>query len=309
MWQPAVTRTTGENQMKRMVMGTAFLAAALGAAAQGSDYTFRVVASGLNAPTGIAALGNGTLFFTEVPTPGVPGSMGGNNAVKRLQLGSGRISVLTMGEPEPVNIAVSGATAYWTCKSAGVILMQTPDGNTGVVLDKLDQPSGIATGPAGSIYFTQVPMPGVMGAGNSVNVFDGTTVSTISMGEPEPVDIAVGPDGTAYWTCKSAGVILHLPPGGTVAPLLTNLSDPVGIAIDHRGQYLYFTEVPTPGVPGTMGGMNTVNRFELATMVRTVINFGDPEPTDVTVAPSGSVYWTCTVAGVIVEAIPVRRRH
>jgi hypothetical protein len=33
-----------------------------------------------------------------------------------------------------------------------------------------------------------------------------------------------------------------------------------------------------------------------------VINQGDPEPTDVAVARNGRVYWTCTVAGVIVEA-------
>ncbi len=38
------------------------------------------------------------------------------------------------------------------------------------------------------------------------------------------------------------------------------------------------------------------------------INEGDPEPTDVAVARNGSIYWTCTSAGVIVEAKRVGRR-
>jgi hypothetical protein len=38
------------------------------------------------------------------------------------------------------------------------------------------------------------------------------------------------------------------------------------------------------------------------------VDEGDPEPTDVAVAKNGSVYWTCTSAGVIVEAKPVRKR-
>jgi hypothetical protein len=42
-------------------------------------------------------------------------------------------------------------------------------------------------------------------------------------------------------------------------------------------------------------------------MVR-VIHEGDPEPTDVAVARNGNVYWTCTSAGVIVEAKRIGRR-
>jgi hypothetical protein len=38
----------------------------------------------------------------------------------------------------------------------------------------------------------------------------------------------------------------------------------------------------------------------------TLLHAGDPEPTDVAVARNGNVYWTCTSAGVIVEA---RRRR
>ncbi len=47
---------------------------------------------------------------------------------------------------------------------------------------------------------------------------------------------------------------------------------------------------------------------DLETVERRIVNEGDPEPTDVAVARHGSVYWTCTSAGVIVEAKPVRRK-
>ncbi|MFN2446646.1 MAG: hypothetical protein ABR606_13810 [Vicinamibacterales bacterium] len=123
----------------------------------------------------------------------------------------------------------------------------------------------------------------------------------ISMGEPEPTDVVVARSGDLYWTCKAAGVILKRS-GGVTTLLRAGLDSPSGIAIDHRGEVLYFTEVPTPGVPGTMGGRNRIRALHLATGELRSVHVGDPEPTDVAVARNGNLYWTCTVAGVIVEA-------
>jgi hypothetical protein len=75
--------------------------------------------------------------------------------------------------------------------------------------------------------------------------------------------------------------------------------------VDHQNRKLFFTEVPTPGVPGSMGGANKVNELDLETMALSVVHFGDPDPTDVAVADNGHVYWSCTSAGVIVEATPI----
>ena len=52
-----------------------------------------------------------------------------------------------------------------------------------------------------------------------------------------------------------------------------------------------------------------MSRLDLNTNDITVIHRGDPEPTDVTVARNGNVYWTCTSAGVIVEAKPIHRKE
>jgi DNA-binding beta-propeller fold protein YncE len=89
---------------------------------------------------------------------------------------------------------------------------------------------------------------------------------------------------------------------GKVSVFRDKLDHPSGIAIDHKGEMLYFTEVPTPGVPGDQGGKNRVRAIDLRTGALRTIHTGDPEPTDVAVARNGNLYWTCTSAGVIVEA-------
>ena len=275
--------------------------------ADAQQFKTRVVASGLNRPTGITVQGNHTIYFTEVPTPGVNGMNGGSNAVRQLNLLNKQITTLHMGEPEPVNIIVGQDNElYWTCKSAGVILTQDDEGETGVFLRGLAKPSGIAMDRCGNIYFTQVPTPGVNGmngGSNSVIFTYGTNTVVLHSGEPEPVDIVVSKDGGVYWTCRSAGVILERSSeDGQTRVLLNGLNKPNGIAIDHQGRNLYFTEVPTPGVSGNNGGQNKVWQYDLTTGVKTLVHSGDPEPTDIAVARNGNLYWTCTSAGVIVEA-------
>lgn len=277
------------------------------------EYQTRVVASGLHRPTGIAVRGNNAIYFTEVPTPGVNGGNGGSNSVSQLDLRRNRITTLHVGEPEPVNITIGqDENIYWTCKSAGVILEQNEEGVTSVFLSGLTKPSGITVDHCDNVYFTQLPTPGVGGMNgglNTVSVSDGTTTTTLHQGEPEPTDIVVSRNGDLYWTCKSAGVILEQSgTDGATRVLLNQLDKPVGIAIDRRGRNLYFTEVPTPGVSGRAGGRNKVWEFDLETGTKKLVHEGDPEPTDIAVARNGKLYWTCSSAGVIIEATQSRRR-
>jgi DNA-binding beta-propeller fold protein YncE len=276
------------------------------------DYETRVVATGLTRPTGIVAAGNRTVVITQLPTPGVPGSRGGKNTVDLIKLGSGRMFNLATGEPEPTNLTLDKrGHLYWTCKSAGVILERNRKGDIGLFLGGLTQPSGIDVDRWGHIYFTQIPTPGVpgsQGGSNSVSLSNGERTKEISMGEPEPSDIAVSRKGTAYWTCKTAGVILCRTPDGTISLRLDGLDAPTGIALDEQRGRLYFTEVPTPGLPGSQGGMNRVSVLNLRTDKLETVDAGDPEPTDIAVAPNGSVFWTCSSAGVIVQARD-RRAH
>jgi streptogramin lyase len=278
---------------------------AFSSALAAQEYKLKVVASGLARPTGIA-VDDDVLYFTEVPQPGVGGGM---NAVKKLDLEDGKIQSLHFGEPEPVNIVVGrDGTIYWICKSAGVILKQDENGVTTAFLTGLHKPSGIAISKKGVVYFTEVPTPGVAGGKNGVfSSADGKSIQTVNMGEPEPVDVAVASNGDVYWTCRTAGVILvRSAKDGMVRLLLSGLKKPTGIAIDSQGRNLYYTEVPTPGVSGAKGGMNRVVKYDLKMKKTTVINTGDPEPTDIAVGSNGDVYWTCSSAGVIVQARLVR---
>ncbi len=286
----------------RIVAIVALILASHPAGAQ--DYQFRVVASGLSRPVGIAVEDSDTLYFTRVPTPGVAG---GANSVSKLDLETGALTVLHQGEPEPTNIALDrDGNIYWTCKSAGVILEQDEEtGVTRMLLAGLARPTGIAVDRRGKVYFTEVPTPGVAGGSNRVVVSDGGALRVLHAGEPEPTDIVVSKKGEIYWTCKSAGVILEQE-NGITRVLLSGLDHPSGIALDKNGKTLFFTEVPTPGVPGSAGGRNKVWEVDLKTLRARIVHEGDPEPTDVAVAKNGNVYWTCTSAGVIVEASPVR---
>ncbi len=302
------------DSMKHSFPSVALVALALLSAVAGHStaeaadrYVTRVAVDGLARPMGIVADGSRTLYVTQVPTPGVGGADGGENTVDRIQLSSGQVTTLTRGEPEPTNLALDPrGVLYWTCKSAGVILARSRAGDVVPFLTGLEFPSGIAADRWGRIFFTQLPTPGVPGSGggmNTVNVSDGEGIEVLTVGEPEPTDIAVSRAGVAYWTCRSAGVILMRSAAGRVSLLLGGLKSPTGIALDARCSTLFFTEVPEPGMAG---GGNRVSAYDLAAGRLTVVDEGDPEPTDVTVAPNGWVYWTCTSAGVIVEARPVR---
>lgn len=281
------------------LLSVAGLTLLFAAASDGREFQTRLIATGLERPTGLAVQGNETLYFTQVPTPGKEG----RNSVAKLDLATGAIATLHMGEPEPTNIAVdANGNAYWTCKSAGVILNQ-PFGSEEPtpLLTNLRRPSGISLDEGGNVFFTQVPEPGQMGGANAVTVFDGKTQTDLHIGDPEPTDVVVDKEGRLYWTCKSAGVIATQI-GGETSVLVSGLEQPIGIALDERGEKLYWTEVPTPGMSGENGGRNRVSELDLNSKEITVVHQGDPEPTDVAVASNGDVYWTCSSAGVIVQA-------
>jgi DNA-binding beta-propeller fold protein YncE len=119
----------------------------------------------------------------------------------------------------------------------------------------------------------------------------------------------VAKNGDLYFTCQSAGVIIHQPAGTPVEQrtIWTGFQQPMGIALDPAEENLYYTEVPTPGVSGefgNIGGKNTISKLNLATQTITLVHAGDPYPNSLAVTPNGNIYWTCTSAGVIREATP-----
>lgn len=275
-------------------------------ATAGEAYTVAVVARGLDHPVGITVGRGRILYVSEVPSPGTAGV---GNGVISINANTGQVTDLHRGEPEPVNLAFdrNQRTLYWTCRSAGVILARSRNGTVAPVATGLSFPTGIAF-RNDEIVFTETPTPGVGGGANAVKLLTGFGPLPIDTGDPQPSDVVISFDRTLYWTCTSAGVIVCRRPNGETKVLLRGLAKPLGIALSDDCRSLLWTEVPTPGVAGSAGGTNAVRRYDFATGKTQDINRGDPQPTDVAVHRDGTVYWTCTSAGVVVQATPASSR-
>ncbi|HLJ93192.1 MAG TPA: hypothetical protein VKU02_08380 [Gemmataceae bacterium] len=282
--------------------------------ARAQEYEINFVATGLSSPVGLTASGLGdsdSLYFTEIPQPLIGGTSS-SNTVSKLTLSTGEISVLNRGDPQPTSLVQDAlGNLYWTSRAPGVIMMQSPAGDTAILVYGLEQPIGIALDPAGqNLYYTEVPTYGVKGKDGGENKVSEFNLATqyrtlINPFEPAPWNMTVAKTGDFYFTCQSAGVIVHEDGsklGGSI--LLQGLNNPTGIAIDPAGENLYYTEVPTPNVNGANGGQNKVSKYNLQTGVITVVHAGDPFPNGLAVTPNGNIYWTCTTAGVIIEAKP-----
>lgn len=270
----------------------------LAAGLSGQGFTKAPLKTGLLAPNGIAVSPTGEIYFTELPEPG---KFGGKNTVSRLDA-SGNQVVLVKGEPGPTNLAFDPkGNFYWTCSTAGVLMIGSGSSHRSIA-NGLKNPNGIAVDSMGNVFFTQIPDPGQANKGNNVAQLVGGKAVVLKQGEPEPFDLVVADDGTLYWTCRSAGVILKRDPKGAVSKILTGLEKPSGLAMDAKGR-LYFSEVPTPGTFGNKGGRNKVWQYDPATQNFALISFGEPYPVDVAVTKDGSkVYWTCRSVGVIFRA-------
>ncbi|MHC4814097.1 MAG: Vgb family protein [Planctomycetota bacterium] len=283
---------------------TILTATTLAAGLSAQTYTTSILHKGLNKPAGIAVHSSGDLYFTELPNPG---KFNAGNTVAMRAAKTGQVTVIVKGEPAPMNIVVlADRSFYWTCNTAGVIMRGSGTRHSAIATG-LSNPNGIAVTAMGRVFFTQLPTPGKpgsQGGKNDVSELIAGKAKVLVAGNPAPTDIAVDANNNLYWTCQTAGVILRRDAKTTkVTAVLNKLEKPTGIAMDAAGN-LYFTEVPTPGKSGSQGGQNAVWKYDPNNKNLTLVKFGDPEPTDVTVSADGkSVYWTCTTAGVIMQAV------
>ena len=99
----------------------------------GADGTTQVVASGLNAPTGLGLSADGsTLYFTEVPTPGLTAAQGGHNLVRAVDLASGHVRTVAQGGADPFDVAAtSDGRVYWTSSASSTLVVSARDDEGG----------------------------------------------------------------------------------------------------------------------------------------------------------------------------------
>ncbi len=178
--------------------------------------------------------------------------------------------------------------------AAGSVSAQTY--KVGPIKKGLTKPTGIAVEARGTVLFTEIPEPGKKGGKNTVSRLDPKTgkVTVLAKGEPAPTNIAVARDGSFYWTCMSAGVVMRMR-GNKRELIAKGLNKPSGIAVD-GAMNVYITTIPEPG---KKGGKNTVGRLVNGRLQP--LSVGEPEPTDIVADVRGNLYWTCRTAGVILR--------
>ena len=266
-----------------------------------APFAYRVVASGLTKPTSLALAGDDSLILAQAPAAPLDASLA------KLDLKSGQLTLVGTG-----SASVSGFTAnrsgrlYWMDGATGSLLTQDSRNGAHTTLQSggILPAASIATDAENRVYIAGAGTALTGGSASSVFVM-GNTFSTIpDAGGPAKTAFSATSSGDLYWTSNQAGVIYHRAKDGGGNAVLSGLNHPQAIALDPSEEILYFTEVPTPGVAGEAGGLNTVNALDLATMTRTVIHKGDPEPAGIAVASNGNIYWTSASRGLVMVAVP-----
>lgn len=266
-----------------------------------APFAYRVAASGLTNPTSLSLAGDGSLILAQKPAAPLDASLA------KLDLQTGQLTQVATG-----SASLSGFTSnrtgrlYWMDGSKGSLLTQDGRNGARTVLqtDGILPTSTIAADAENRIYIAGAGAALTGTSASSVFVM-GSTLSTIpDMGGPAKTAMAASSTGDLYWTSNQNGLIYHRAKDGSGNAILTGLNHPQAIALDPSEDILYFTEMPTPGVAGEAGGLNTVNALDLNTMTRTVIHKGDPEPAGIAAAANGNIYWTSTNRGLVMVAMP-----
>lgn len=265
-----------------------------------ASFTYQEVASGLASPSGIAFGGANTLVVSQAPAAPQDAS------IAKINLRTGSILLQGAGPAVRDGFAANHAgRLYWVDAAKGALMTQGSGDQAPVILHAggMLPTTTLAVDSADRVYLAgSAPSS----SGVAAVVVRGSSVTAIpDAGGPEKTALAAGSAGDLYWTSRASGLIYHRAPDGSGSVVLSGLNAPQGLALDTGENILYFTEVPTPGVAGSAGGRNTVNALDLASLKRTVIHSGDPQPAGVAVAPNGNVYWTSTSRGVVMVAVPI----
>lgn len=263
-------------------------------------FTYAEVATGLSKPTNVALGGAHSLVVSQQPGAPLDAS------IARIDLRTGGMDLTGAGPAVQSGFAANRAgRLYWVDASKGALMTQASVRDTPAVLHAggMLPATVLAVDSSDRVYLAGTASSS--GGGVAAVIVRGGSISAIpDPPGPDKTTLVAGASGDLYWTSRNAGLIYHRSPDGSGNVVLSGLNAPQGLALDPAENVLYFTEVPTPGVAGSAGGKNTVNALDLASLSRTVIHSGDPQPTGVAVAANGNVYWTSTSRGTVMVAVP-----
>jgi streptogramin lyase len=222
-----------------------------------SDFAIPTTGSG---PVAIVEGPNGNMWFTE--------ATGANGQIGEINPTTHGFTEFAAPTPnvEPFGIAVGPDGDIWFTEKDDVNVANPPLANsrigwinptTGAKGDiptptMSSAPNAIATGPDGSLWFTESA-----GAVSKIGLIDATAHTATDFATPtassSPTVIAPGPDGNMWFTeggSSKIGVVNAVTDHVTEFSALSG--GPVGIATGSDGN-LWFTEVTNPGRVGSIG--------------------------------------------------------
>ena len=176
-----------------------------------------LVAAGLLGPFGLATGADGTLYIAD-----------GMSLVTRKPDGTlaARPGLLINhdfpGFARGVAVAADGACYLTT--SGGMLARYRPGAETKQLATSLNQATGIALAPDGSVLVCET------GAGCVLRIASDGNVTTVARGLAGPIGVVAMPDGSCFVSESVAGRVVHLR-GGSVTPVVRGLREPHGLAL------------------------------------------------------------------------------
>jgi ELWxxDGT repeat protein len=241
------------------------------------------LASGLQAPYGVAVDGSGNVYIADTF----------DSAIKEFNPATGQLSTLvSSGLARPSGVAVDGSgKVYFADALNGIEEYNAATGQvTTLVSSGLYNPSGVAVDGSGNVYIADT-------SNNAIKEYNAATrqVSTlVSSGLKSPWGVAVDGAGNVYIadTFNSAVKQYHAATG-QVSTLVSGLSRPFGVAVDGSGN-VYIAD----------SFNNAIKEYNAATgQVSTLVSSGLNGPLGVAVDGSGNVYIADTYNYAIKEYI------
>ncbi|WPB95123.1 hypothetical protein [Streptomyces malaysiensis] len=249
-----------------------------------------VVPQGFDGPFGITVDLGGTVYAADhfsLASPDVPGSGTASGAA----VDSGPGAVEDDHEPGPGAIedghepgvvthelmyAVHNVTAddgllHLTSQLGDVRTHDPVHRTTRVRATGLDQPTGIAVAPDGSLVVAET------GAGRVLRIDDADTVSVLAEGLDHPLDVAFDGQWRCYVSDDRRGAVLRLEDGGAVV-VADGLGAPQGLAV--RGDELFTVEVEHRRLRAISlaTGASRIDAEQLAVGLPPGITRTEPEP-------------------------------
>lgn len=169
------------------------------------------------------------------------------------------ISRLEMPLVHPRRILLDGQGDLYVADSgAGAVLSYSLEGKTSVLVDGLDEPSGLAQDSAGTLYVSTFA-GGISGAGAVFKLSSMGKPTVYVDGLSAPTAIAFDKHDNLYVAGFDQGTILRITTDGQASIFAADLVNPTALAFDKKGRLLV-----TSGTEGTVSRISPAGEVMVA---------------------------------------------